>query len=333
LAPDIQKARNGGAMKKSSRLIYVINLIRNNRNLNASKLAKLCNVTQRTIYRDIAELSEANVPVYYDRGYKLASDIFMPPLNFEIDEFVAVRAALESRTLSENSPFSSALRRAREKVVVAMNGRIPSQIKSKPMRLHVQETSTDVITPHVTKVFSVLEESIDRSESVRINYRALSGDESSRIIEPYNIVFRRHGFYLIAYCRKRGDFRTFRIMRIRSAESIGQRFVRDGRFTVDEYFDGAWEVFTGEPVEVSVRFNGIASNVVEGAEHHSQEQKRRLDSGELLYEITVAGTKEIEIWLRQFGKEAVVDKPVSLKESLARFYTEAARSYGDASSL
>ncbi|RME19381.1 MAG: HTH domain-containing protein, partial [Candidatus Zixiibacteriota bacterium] len=47
-------------MPKSDRLLYILNLLRTRRNLNAARLAEECGVTERSIYRDIISLSEAN---------------------------------------------------------------------------------------------------------------------------------------------------------------------------------------------------------------------------------------------------------------------------------
>ena len=74
-------------MAKYDRLLYILNLLRSRKNLNARNIAEECGVTERSIYRDILSLSEANVPIYYDCGYKLASDNFLPPLNFDFDEY------------------------------------------------------------------------------------------------------------------------------------------------------------------------------------------------------------------------------------------------------
>ena len=53
-------------MAKYDRLLYILNLLRSRKNLNAEMLAAECGVTERTIYRDIIALSDANIPIYYD---------------------------------------------------------------------------------------------------------------------------------------------------------------------------------------------------------------------------------------------------------------------------
>lgn len=65
-------------MSKTDRLLFILNLIRSRRNLKARDLAKECEVSERTIYRDIMDLSSANIPIYFDDGYKFLTDAFLP---------------------------------------------------------------------------------------------------------------------------------------------------------------------------------------------------------------------------------------------------------------
>ena len=56
-------------MSKYDRLIHVLNLLRSRKSLKAGNIARECEVSERTVYRDILALSSANVPVYFDDGY------------------------------------------------------------------------------------------------------------------------------------------------------------------------------------------------------------------------------------------------------------------------
>ena len=314
-------------MKKTNRLIHIINLLRNNRSFNAEKLARTCGVTERTIYRDIISLSEANIPVYYDRGYKLAANTFMPPLNFDIEEFMAIKLALENSILKQNSPFQAAIKRVEAKITTVLNGGIPSELKSKPLSTQLKGKSTDNFTAAKITIFKQLELAIKEKQRIGIRYQGLKGEPSDRIIDPYYIIFRKHAFYLIAYCHKRNEFRTFRIGRIKRITLQGENFVMDGRFTLDSYFENSWEVFTGPPVEIEVKFTGQAARVVATGRHHKTEKIKKLKNGDLIYRVTTAGVEEISMWLKQFGPEAIVIKPEKLRNLLREFYLKSVEAY------
>jgi predicted DNA-binding transcriptional regulator YafY len=73
-------------MKKSERLLYILSLLRTRKRLRAKDLAVKCEVTERTIYRDICSISGSNIPIFFDDGYKLIHEEFMPPMSFTPSE-------------------------------------------------------------------------------------------------------------------------------------------------------------------------------------------------------------------------------------------------------
>ena len=75
-------------MKKAERLLYILSLLRTRKRLRAKDLALKCEVTERTIYRDICSISGSNIPIFFDDGYKLIHEEFMPPMNFTPAEAV-----------------------------------------------------------------------------------------------------------------------------------------------------------------------------------------------------------------------------------------------------
>ena len=103
-------------MKKAHRLLFILNLIRSRRNLKARDLAKECEVSERTIYRDINAISEANIPIYYDNGYKFLTNAFLPPLNLSLDEHLALFVGLNSENPNSHAALKSAGKTALAKV-------------------------------------------------------------------------------------------------------------------------------------------------------------------------------------------------------------------------
>ncbi len=69
-----------------ARLIQLIVLLQTERYPNARRLAEICEVSRRTIYRDLAALAGAGITVLYrsDRqGYQLAQNVFLQPPKME----------------------------------------------------------------------------------------------------------------------------------------------------------------------------------------------------------------------------------------------------------
>ena len=302
-------------MPKYDRLLYILNLLRTRRSLNAESLARECGVTERTISRDIISLSEANIPIYYDRGYKLASDNFLPPLNFNFDEYKCLKLALKSSPLNKAGDYAEVLKRVRAKVESVLSQRVKDMKKVAADTTHIDISSTHEPSSG-EKFFKVIELAISEDTSLDIAYDSINSGLTKRRVDPYFIVYRSRAFYVVAFCHLRGDFRTFRLDRLKHADLTQNRFVRQPGVNAEKYFEGSWSVFSGEPVEVLVRFTGNSARVIQGSIHHVNEEIEETPSGDILYRITVRGTEEIKRWLLGFAEDVEVIKPESLKEEM-----------------
>jgi len=300
-------------MTKYDRLLYIINLLRSRRTLNAARLAEECGVTERSIYRDIISLSEANIPIYYDNGYKLASDNFLPPLNFSFEEYTCLKLALESSPLEQTGKYKSVLKQVQAKVEACLSQATKDRRRTAPDTTRVEIEST-VSRKTAEQWYGQVEAAINDQRCLDMDYETIEHGLVHRVVEPYFIVFRGHAFYFVAYCRLRQDFRTFRVDRVRHLAASQEHFVRQKDISADTYFDGSWRLYDGEPVEVIVRFSGYAARVVEAGTYHRNERVETNGDGTTTYSITVNGTDEIARWILGFGAEAEVLEPRELRE-------------------
>ncbi len=63
-------------------------------------------------------------------------------------------------------------------------------------------------------------------EQVRFEYRRRDGDETSRLVEPHQLVSTGRRWYLVAWDVRRDDWRTFRLDRLERARLAGVRCAR-----------------------------------------------------------------------------------------------------------
>ena len=312
---------------KHERLLFILNLLRSRKNLNAAMLAEECGVTERSIYRDIVALSEANIPIYYDNGYKLASDNFLPPLNFDLAEFMALREAVWSTPLRRVAKYGDLLKSAWTKI----EARASDQVR-KDSRFTPRTTQVHVITTlerrRCARFYGLIEEAATTYRCLRLKYGAVSSGPTERLVEPYFIVFRGHAFYFVAFCRLRGEFRTFRLDRIEKVELTDQHFDKHSDITAESYFDASWEVYSGPLVEVKVRFSGPAARVITSGCHHRDEEIEVVSDDEVVYKATTRGTEEIGRWILGFGSSAEVLEPPELKQRLAEIGAYLSATYG-----
>ena len=71
-------------MRRADRLFQVISLLRRNRLMTAAAMARELEVSERTVYRDVADLVRSGVPIEGEAGvgYMLRRGFDLPPLMF-----------------------------------------------------------------------------------------------------------------------------------------------------------------------------------------------------------------------------------------------------------
>ncbi|MHC0053272.1 helix-turn-helix transcriptional regulator [Actibacterium sp. D379-3] len=81
-------------MRRADRLFQIVQYLRGGRLLTARHLAENLEVSERTIYRDIADLIGYGVPIDGEAGlgYLMRSGYDLPPLMFTTDEIAALVA-------------------------------------------------------------------------------------------------------------------------------------------------------------------------------------------------------------------------------------------------
>ncbi|MEV5826221.1 WYL domain-containing protein [Spirillospora sp. NPDC052242] len=204
-------------MNRTDRLYALVEELRARapRRVSARELAARYEVSSRTIERDIGALQQAGVPIYADvgrgGGYTIDPDRTLPPLNFTPAEAVAVAITLAR---ADGSPYSRAARTALHKIVSAMSANDGASARELAERVRFLTPHDAAASPSVP---SVLEEAVSARRVVRLEYVNGAGDESERDVEPVAFTCASLRWYLIGWCRLRGEARIFRIDRIRRA--------------------------------------------------------------------------------------------------------------------
>ncbi|KAB2346512.1 helix-turn-helix transcriptional regulator [Actinomadura rudentiformis] len=220
-------------MNRTDRLYALVEHLRAcaPRRVSARALAARFEVSVRTIERDIAALQQGGVPIYADvgraGGYTLDKSRTLPPLNFTPAEAVAVAITLSR---AEGSPFSRSARTALQKIVAAMSAADGASARELAGRIRLLAPLEDGgPAGQRERVPAVLEEAVSSRRVVRLAYIDKDGTETERDVEPVAFTGGTNAWYLIGWCRLRGDARVFRIDRVRRAALL-EETAPDRRF-------------------------------------------------------------------------------------------------------
>ena len=79
-------------MRRADRLFQIVLLLDRGRAVTARELAEALQVSERTVYRDVADLCQAGVPIKGEAGvgYLLRPGYRLTPLMFDPEELVAL---------------------------------------------------------------------------------------------------------------------------------------------------------------------------------------------------------------------------------------------------
>lgn len=213
-------------MRRADRLFQLVQLLRRDRISTAAKLAKELGVSERTIYRDIADLMASGVPIESEAGvgYRLPRHFDLPPFMFNADEAEAL--LLGARTVAAWGDPS--LREAAESLLRKVEAVLPPGRRTALSDLPFLVPDSHV-PPEAARFLGPLRQGLREQRRMRIAYIRADGTASERMVQPLGVIFWGYRWHLAAWCELREALRTFRVDRIQSAELLGPFETLPGR--------------------------------------------------------------------------------------------------------
>ncbi|WP_106401357.1 helix-turn-helix transcriptional regulator [Actinocorallia populi] len=210
----------------TGRALQLLSLLQTRRWWRGVELAERLEVTERTVRRDVDRLRDLGYPVDATAGkhggYRLAAGAHMPPLVLDDDEAVAVVVGLRYAAEAAIGGMEETSLRALTKIEQLL----PHRLRRWVSALHssvasLRRAADDVVDP---EALSVLAAACRDREDVRFDYRRRDGENSRRLVQPHQLATAGHRWYLVAWDRRRHDWRTFRLDRLREPRPTGSHF-------------------------------------------------------------------------------------------------------------
>jgi predicted DNA-binding transcriptional regulator YafY len=303
------------------------------------ELAASCDVTTRTIRRDLQALEEAGFPLFDDRSaddgrtrWKINGQAFKGlAAGLTVSELCALYF---SRTLVEalsGTPFRDDVGSAFEKLGSVLTphmrqflDQLPRVISTKPDPLRRR---TDADSARQQQLTARALEAILQSRQALVTYHSQSSDRlKSYQLHPYRLAFAQGGLYLLAYVPEYGEVRTFALERMQSISLLDERFT-----PVDELPDAAFPhslgVHSGPPEQVIVEFEPAVADYVSTREWHPSQSIVPLANGGLQVTLDVCVDRALRGWILSFGPFARVTKPDHLIKDIAGQFEKALAKY------
>jgi predicted DNA-binding transcriptional regulator YafY len=304
-------------------------------------LARQCDVTTRTIRRDLQALEEAGFPVYDDRSrddgrtrWSMNGQAFKGlAAGLTLSELCALHF---SRTLLESlagTPFHGELESAFEKLGSALTphmrqflDQLPRVIASKPDPMRRRPGSDP---PRQQQIIGrALEATLHHRQATLTYFSKSSERTKTYLAHPYRLAYAQGGLYLLAYVPEYSQVRTFAVERIEEIALLEDRFTPIEELT-DAAFPHSLGVHSGPPEQVEIQFQPAVADYVKAREWHRSQLVRDAADGGVTMTLQVCLDQALRSWILSFGPFARVLSPESFAREIAAQFDEARARYAE----
>jgi len=288
--------------------------LQSRRVVRAEDIAAYFEISLRTVYRDLAALGEAGIPILAEPGvgYSIVKGYHLPPVMLTAEEASAL--SLGGKLVAHLTDAS--LRKQMESALLKIRSVLPRERQDYLDRL---ERYTAVVSHGSTAVPRVSSETLIPIQRALAERRVLAMDYQGiqrreltrRQVEPLGLVHYSDNWHLIAYCRLRRDVRDFRTDRIRSLQLRDELFSGHADFSLQNYLDAASR--EGKFAMAQVKFQPQAMERVR-REWSSRLEAERAESDGVVATLLAYSLEWLASWILSFGPEAEVLAPKRLKQ-------------------
>jgi predicted DNA-binding transcriptional regulator YafY len=204
---------------RSTRLLALLQALRGRRRpVTAAALARDLEVSERTIYRDLSELTSQGAPIQGEAGvgYILGPGLFLPPLMLTEDETEAILLGLRYVDQRGDEVLTNAGRSARAKITSVLSRELQATVEA-PLSVPGPDGGT---FPKNAVSLAVLRSAIRARKRILIEYAGEQAQPTERVIWPIQLSFMDKARVVMAWCELRTAFRFFRTDRIRAAKPL-----------------------------------------------------------------------------------------------------------------
>ncbi len=231
----------------SGRLLDLLSLLQARRDWPGAELSERLEVSGRTIRRDIGRLRSLGYPVESltgpAGGYRLRAGTAMPPLLLDEEEAIAIAVGLRTAARSSVAGIEETSIRA----LVKLEQVLPAHLRRRVAAIGSATIAGPVTGPTVDpQDLTTIAAACRDSECLRFHYRSRDGTATRREVEPHSLVNLGRRWYLVAWDRRREDWRTFRMDRISGPGPAGRTSTarslpaKDAAAYVEQSLAGAW---------------------------------------------------------------------------------------------
>lgn len=297
-----------------SRLFKIIYYLLNKGQVSATELAEVCEVSVRTIYRDIDMLSSTGIPIYANTGRN--GGICLQ------NHFVLRNAVLSEKEKQEIlmgvQSLSAIQYPAADDILVKLGAVFQT---AQANWIEVDFSHWGSVQEKEQKVFGILKQAILEKKVLEFIYYSSSGNIRRQEVEPVKLVYKAKSWYVFALCPDKTDYRLFRVSRMKEIVLTENTFKMKAEnsnpvFSKPEDLGELLQLELNFPDECGYRLYDTFDESAISKTESGYKVQTALPENEWLYG-----------FIMSFGDKATVIRPDYLKENIIKRYENALQHY------
>lgn len=285
------------------RLVGILSILLQRDIVTAPELAEQFEVTRRTINRDIEDLCKAGIPIVTKQGhdggisimegYKTGNALLT---NTEMQDILAGLRSLDS--VNGTKRYA----RLMEKLSAGSSCFMDC---GQPVLIDLSSWYRGSVVPKIDMIHNAVENNME----IGFWYYSPNG-EGYREIEPYYLVFCWSSWYVWGWCKKREDFRLFKLNRTSRMHFNGKYFKKRECVMPDL---GNNKVFPGGIFVKAVFEPECKWRLVEefGPDCYTEQE-----DGKLLFQAEYTNKENLITWILGFGDKAELAEPIEIRKEI-----------------
>lgn len=277
------------------------------------------NAERKSIYKDIKYLQMFGLDIVMEKSHR--NSYYLASREFELAELkLLTDAVCSAKFLTEKKSKKllekiEALASVNDAALLKRQVIVVDRVKSMNEQIYLNvDTIHKAINSKKQISFRYFDYSTNRTKIYR---------DGLRICSPYALTWNDDKYYLISYYLKYPDnFTNFRVDRMSNIKILDEPIIKSPKeLNVSDYLNATFSMFSGETVDAELKFDKKLVNAVIDRFGRNAEIKK-LDEDHFKINVKVKAQPPFFAWLFQFGKDASIISPESLKNEYAAMIKE-----------
>ncbi len=305
-------------MNRIDRLTAILTQLQAKRLVKASEIAKRFNISLRTVYRDMRALEETGVPILGEAGmgYSLVEGYRLPPIMFTKEEALAFLMAEKIVEKITDKHNSQQIQSAMFKIKAVLRTAEKEVLDDVAENIEIVKKRNSLVAKGQSNALQTILGSVSDRKVLSILYTTFVEEQTTeRLIEPVGIYYAYEQWYLIAYCRLRKAYRTFRVDRIASLKVSTEKF-KNKHPSLKTYLDTIEE--KEQVVKVVLHIDKAKAKYV-GEHRYAMGFVMEIDRGKVMEMVFMTTSLEGFLrWIIMLADSVTIIQPLELKQNLKK---------------